>query len=142
MTNDQHLKIFITGQIALLHMMQDNLLQDLVKAEEYLTKTKEELKDHDGFLVVPKKQGKKSKEKEAVQSDKYRVKSKRVMLDLLVCLAFVNFEWQEWEIAKKQFIDAHIVSNECLFAHLSISSRLPRFSTKNKQKKCVCATSE
>lgn len=34
--NDQHMKIFIKGQIALLHMMQDNLLQDLNKAEEFL----------------------------------------------------------------------------------------------------------
>jgi hypothetical protein len=42
---------------------------------------------------------------------KVKVKCQRLMIDCLICLAFINFEWNEWELSNHAFGQAYKVSS-------------------------------
>lgn len=70
--------------------------------------SKDKLLNLNGRLRSPSK-----KAQEGGSPEKIKNKSKRVLLDILVCNAFINFEWQEWDVAKQQFEEAQKVSWYC-----------------------------
>lgn len=110
-------------------MLKDAMVHNLNTAEEYLQLTKDLLQTNEAKQL----KGPSSPLKTATYQkhltertpsrltvdrpnpiERIKVKSKRVLYDVLVCLAFINFEWVEFELSKQLFNDAYKVSFICV----------------------------
>lgn len=111
--NDDDSKVLVCGQMAILHMIPDNIVYSMGEAESRLIECQKLLVHKDTEVKSP---GKKSIGSPSRQSKVLKVepRNKRVELDLLIMLAFVNFEWQEWKISENYFNQGYKVSKSCL----------------------------
>lgn len=57
-----------------------------------------------------KKSPPKSPKKESLTIGQLTSQKKRLLMDCLMCLAFINFEWKEWEVSKNFFNHAYLVA--------------------------------
>ena len=80
-------------------MLKQSPITDLATSEENLLKCHSKLKDSDN-----------SPKKTKTFTNKKPTKNKRVLLDCIVCLAFIQFEWNEWQLSHDYFISANKIA--------------------------------
>ena len=81
-------------------MLKDTPQWDLVQAQEYISECHTALKFNQlGVKESPKKSKQRSSSPSKIIPNQgvSSQQSKRVMLDCLMILALINFEWQEWD---------------------------------------------
>ena len=103
----------------MMHMLKETTIQDLNIAENFLKQCHDEITQKPEMKDLFKQKMKSPKRKKSpVKSPKKEHYSmgaltpqkKRLLMDCLLCLAFINFEWCEWDISKSFFNKAYLVS--------------------------------
>ena len=104
---DREHQVLAKTQMGILHMLKDTKIFDLNTAEEYFQKSINET-INDGKQKSPQKSrtktkspGRSSKEAEHLNPrnvaksivDKFPFKNQRMLIDMIICLAYIHFEW-------------------------------------------------
>ena len=110
--------VLALGQIGILYMIKGTQIHDLNQAEIFLKDAHSKLTSNIQVEIQTKSKNSKSpqgkiskKEAEICSPRKYaksllnniNIKNQRIILDCIICLAYIYFDWHEWTDSQSYF---------------------------------------